>query len=1053
MLADSPSREQIATVLDRNLLVEAAAGSGKTQSLANRMAHGVITGLYRVQDLAAVTFTRKAAGNLRDRFQTVLEQKLPELTDPAQRERVQAALSHLESLFAGTIHSFCARLLRERPVEAGVSPGFEELDEAQDAQLIGHVWRRLLDRWKLEQSPYLAAMRQCGLDFASLRDTLRRVCANSDATFPAGDAPCPELEPTRGQLLAFAEELLSLVGPRARPMGCEVLPRALHFRNRLQRADLSRPSDLAAMLALWERYTKKSFAPGDWDCAGIPVKDLRARVFALIEGLQPVLESYLAAWRAHVYGHVMPILVEARAEVQQVRQEQALLNYQDLLFYAARLLREHPDVRAALQQKFRWLLVDEFQDTDPLQAEILFWLAAADDAPDWTRVGLRPGSLFIVGDPKQSIYRFRRADIDTYQTVRQRIEETGGQVLPLVTSFRSQPALLRWTNGVFRELFGQGGSGQAAHQPLQPDPGCSAGVEPVGVRTLVVPPVTNRFRVSEVEAPMIAQVIAAEVAAGRREYGDFLVLTRIKKPLQHVARALEAQGIPYEATGGSDFGASPSVRLLVDLLAVLADPEDSLRLVGLLRGPLFGASDPELYAYKRGGGRFVLPEEPLEGQEPVARALTFLLELRELTRSLPPVAAVERVLEKTGLLARAVTLTRGGAEAGRLVQALDLVRRAEEQGGTLAEGVRTLQEALESRELESVALEAGKRNVVRIMNLHQAKGLEARVVFLAAPTASSSSNVDAVIQRQGAEVVGYLEVRHGWTVLAHPAGWAEMQRGEEVYLEAEERRLLYVAATRAAELLVVSRFKEGRSPWSQLEPFLEGCPALTPGPVPAPEESELPALTVFPEEGEFRARWQDLATPGFRRRSITAAVREGQPEALMAALEAPAELGPDGGAAWGTLIHRLLEHCMRRPELTATELTRLARWFTYQDELLSELAEEAVRSVESVRASDFWGQAMQAGERLVEVPFALTQPGEDGQETLYYGVLDLALRQREGWDIVDYKTDRRELEELVDRYAAQVLTYAQLWRHLTGEEVRYAGLFGVREMKLSRDLR
>ncbi len=1054
MLADQQSRQQIETSLEQNLLVEAAAGSGKTESLARRMAHGVISGRYRVQEIAAVTFTRKAAGNLRDRFQTVLERRLPGLSDAGERERVETALSHLESLFAGTIHSFCARLLRERPVEAGVSPGFEELDEAADAELIGRVWRRLLDDWKLAQSPHLAALRECGLSPAQLREGLLRISANSDAVFPAGQAERPRLEPTRTALLTFAADLCELIGPRARYRECEVLPRAMAFRGRLERSGkLEDPAELAALLGMWERFTQKLFVPQEWDAPQIALRELRPRVFSLIEGLQPVLSEWLAAWRAYVYGHLIPILVEARDRAQKVRREQALLNYQDLLLYAARLLREHPEVRRALQEKFRWLLVDEFQDTDPLQAEILFWLAAENDAPDWHQVDLRPGALFIVGDPKQSIYRFRRADIDTYQTVRRRIAENGGQVLPLVTSFRSQPALLGWTNRVFSRLFGSGGPAQAAHQPLEPDPSRGPATEPVGVRTLVIPAATNRSRVGEAEAQAIAAFIASEVTAGRRCWGDFLVLTRVKRPLQTIARALEAQGVPYEATGGSDFSDSESVKLLADLLAVLSDPEDSLRLVGLLRGPLFGLSDAELYLFRRAGGRFTLPEKAIESDEPVAAALSFLIELRALTLSLPPVAAVERVLEKTGLLARAVTLTRGGAEAGRLWQALDLVRRAEQQGGSLADGLRSLQDALESHELESVALEAGKRNVVRIMNLHQAKGLEANVVFLAAPTSSSRFGVDTVIRRQGSEVVGYLEIKHRYKILAHPERWAELQQAESVYLQAEDRRLLYVAATRAAELLVVSRFKEARSPWGELEPFLETClplPASTPPPVPGPT---LEALSACPDESEYASRWQDLARPAYRRRSVTAAVREGQSQTLWAALDPPEQAGPDGGAAWGTLIHRLLEHCMRHPGTSEQDVARLARWLTCTDPDLAGLVEEAVRAVETVRASDFWRQAMEADERLVEVPFALAQPGEDQTPTVYYGVLDLALKQSDGWEVIDYKTDRQALDDLVERYATQVLTCAELWRHLTGDPVCYAGLFGVRESRLSQDLR
>ncbi|MEK7370315.1 MAG: UvrD-helicase domain-containing protein, partial [candidate division NC10 bacterium] len=140
--------------------------------------------------------------------------------------------------------------------------------------------------------------------------------------------------------------------------------------------------------------------------------------------------------------------------MKAARQRAVALNSGDLLESVARLLRERPDVRAALQRKYRWLFVDEFQDTDPIQAEVFLLLAAEPGAgPDWTQAPLRPGALFIVGDPKQSIYRFRRADIDTYTRVKERIQATGGRVLELTASFRSVPVRCRWANEVIPAFF------------------------------------------------------------------------------------------------------------------------------------------------------------------------------------------------------------------------------------------------------------------------------------------------------------------------------------------------------------------------------------------------------------------------------------------------------------------------------------------------------------------------------------------------------------------------------------------------------------------------
>src|SRR6202158_5683190 len=660
---DQAARDLIRERPDVTLLVEAGAGSGKTECLAQRMAMGVLEGRYQVQQMAAVTFTRKAAAELRARFQLTLESALAAESDPVRRERALHALRHLERLCAGPIHAFCAHLLRERPVEAGVAPGFSELDEVAEVDQRRWAGRDYLDRQRGEGAAALRELLDAGVRPVDLDRAFEKVCNYPEVAFPAGDAPRPAPARARAALEGFWAALTALLpdgGPREAT--CSVQRRMREFTRRLRVASLDDPRVVAELAAEWEgepRVVQKWWPRGKTD---------KERVEALFNALP----------------------------------------------------RDTLPFRAALQEKYRWLFVDEFQDTDPIQAEVILLLAGAPSTErDWTRVPLQPGALFVVGDPKQSIYRFRRADIDIYQAVRQRIEATGGQVATLTSCFRSVPALCDWINRAFGQLFP---TEPTPHQPgfagLQ---AARAEREPAfGVRTIEIPDaVAGGDAAARFDAEVIARFIRAQVDARRRAPGDFLVLTRTRRALPIYTRAIEAFRLPVEVSGGAAFAQSTAVTALADLLRALTDPDDGPAVVGVLRGPLFGLSDPELFRHRQAGFGFLVPAPNLaEMSGPVGEALRAMPRMYEWTRRLPAPAAVERVLEATGLLAPTAAGSPGGAEAGDLLHAVDRIRQVTEEGGTLADAAEALIEDLSSAEVESVPLEPGRTNVVRVMNLH-----------------------------------------------------------------------------------------------------------------------------------------------------------------------------------------------------------------------------------------------------------------------------------------------------------------------------------------------
>ena len=1048
---DKAVRDLIRARLDINLLVEAGAGSGKTECLAQRMAAGVLEGRYQVQQMAAVTFTRKAAAELRGRFQLTLERALAAERDETKRQRAQQALRHLERLFAGTIHAFCAHLLRERPVEAGVAPGFTELDEVAELDQRRWAWRDYLDRQRAQGSPALRELLDAGARPVDLDRAFDKVCNYPEVDFPGGDAPQPDPAPARAALQRFWAALTALLPDGApRESTCSVQKRMREFARRLRVASLEEPRVLAELVAEWEgepRVVQKWWLRGKTD---------KEQVEALFTALHRDALPFLDAWYRYVYRLALTLLLEGREHAAAARRRAVTLNYNDLLQYAATLLRNNLEVRAALQDKYRWLFVDEFQDTDPIQAEVILLLAGSPMTErDWTRVHLRPGALFVVGDPKQSIYRFRRADIEIYQRVRERIEATGGQVATLTTCFRSVPALCEWANTAFGKLFPVDPTphqpGFAGLQAARDEKGTA-----FGVRVIQIPEkISKGDDVARFDADAIARFIGAEVAVGRRKPGDFLILTRTRKALPIYTRALEALRLPVEVSGGAAFAQSSSVTGLADLLAALTDPDDGPAVVGVLRGPLFGVSDPELFRHRQAGFGFLITAPNLaEMPGPVGGGLRTLRSMYEWTRRLPAPAAVERILEATGLLALTTAGSPGGAEAGDLLHAVDRIRQVTEQGETLADAAEALIRDLESSEVESVPLEPGRTDVVRLMNLHKAKGLEAPVVFLADPVRGWMDNVDVRIVRDGLSALGYFELSrpkgdYGRTILGRPAGWKEHQEQERAYIEAEQRRLLYVAATRARDMLVVSRPANGGGrgrPWQRLEPFLAKAPALAVGPVavpPAPTVPDLSAGARVAAEADREARRETLRVPSWQVESVTGTAHRAGPYGHP--LQEGRTREPDTGMAWGSLIHFLLEHAMRGPQRDRAHLERLATWFAFNKTELRRVIPEALDTVERVMAAEFWQEALAAEERAVEVPFAVRVPEAGAAPRLLYGVIDLAFKTAAGWTLIDYKTDQLAagVDQLAARYAPQIRAYADHWSGHLNVPTR-AGLHFIR---------
>lgn len=1072
-IADAAARSSIADDLDSNMVVRAGAGAGKTHELVQRMVEVVRSGRSSVEHMAAITFTRKAAGELRMRFAAALEAVHKEAADPDVTANVEAAVRNVDRCYIGTIHGFCSRMLRERPIEAGLSPDFAEVDEREEWLMINDAWQRFGEKLIESNDPSIAILHDLELRHTDLFGFFLKRYNFSDVPLKPATERSPDLKRATEAVLDFVRECEPHV--RDVSQSTDALGRAVrHSMAFLGNHGIVTDRDRVRLLKIIDagRVTLKSWSDRDF------AKKSKERLAALKEG---VIRPALTSWYEYAYCRLGPFLDSAVDWFRRERLRENRLTFQDLLEYARHLLRDHPEVRTYFQRRYRRIFVDEFQDTDPLQAEMLMYLAADDpNERDWRKVNPNPGSLFIVGDEKQAIYRFRRADVDIFRFVTKRISETGGRVVELDTSFRSFGRLCAWINRTFEPLFGgNDGTYQSGFQPLvqhRPD-----GSDSTCVRRLVVDEHTltckpARAPVAEREAERVAEFIEAAMQ-GVTEFnsadtvngvlpknaspGDFLILTRTKKLLPVFASALEDRRIAYDITGGAGLDQSAELRALVEMLEAVAAPDDQVKLLAYLRGPLVGLSDEDLYDFKLGRGRFDFhwrqPSfEGIELGDRVSPALERLKSAERIMSVETPRAGIDRVMEELGLLPFGIAQSSGSFRIGSMLRALSYVSRWEATGMTWTAIVHELRSVLNDRatNFEGATLEAGKPDAVRIMNVHQAKGLQAPVVFLVdgAYGPSSRRPTSHVLRTGDAEYVSIRGERstpmgRGGETIAQPPDWAEDELDESRHEAAEETRLLYVAATRAANLLIVSQplLKSGRVVpiWDPMGAALQDVPVLDSvaasrlgGSGGSGIRSVEPKM-VYPD---FVADWARVKKPTYTMSTVS---RESK---------IPVDPQADGyGRDYGTLVHWLFELALtdRLPEDPSGVVRRAVQDMGSGQHGGEEIVSAALAALDRFRQSDIWHRARGATRLLAEVPVAARVDTPDTVPNVTRGQIDLLFLDADGWVVCDYKTDAFGSEEtrarLIDRYREQVMSYAAQWTAATTEPVVEQGLWLVQD--------
>jgi ATP-dependent helicase/nuclease subunit A len=1069
---DQRQRTLAQTDLKTTYLVEAGAGTGKTRILVERFVNCLRRGT-PLPSVAAITFTEKAAGDLRQRLTSRLEQYLAgaagELAGD-EREHLSRALSTIDTAVVSTIHSFAGRLLRERPVEAGVDPAFGQLDDLGSELLLARLWRDWLESI-VDESPAapgateLGAALEAGVNLGAVQKVAfahfgRRhaVRAREPVTSPDLTADVRRLQTWVAPLKAAAAQCVD----QGDTLCAGMLALAAVLGSLDGRRDAT---DVGwALVGIDQRRSSfgKKGAGNKANWPGGKDDPLLARDSAL-DSIEAAAARFLEFVAALTAGAARGFVAFAQEEQRAA----GVLDFDDLLGRARDLLAGHDMpardarlVRAYFQQKYRYLLVDEFQDTDPLQVEIVLLLAAANPADDdWRTLTLKPGKLFLVGDPKQSIYRFRDADIAIFHEVKQRICEQG-KVFPIEQNFRTLPGIVGWVNTAFAQIIGD------VDEDLRPkylpitawrnDPTRDLKVCVLRPQQLSDSEKTGEVR--EAEARALAGLLAGldQLAWVVRDpeakddpprparLGDVTILFRTFTAIEIYERALREARVPYRVEGGRSYFQRPEIVDVLAGLRALDVPGDELAVYAALHGSLFGFSDDELYAFYAAGGRFDLFAPAVAGFGEVAEGLTLLRELHEArtTRSIAHV--VDELIRRTRLH-EVLAADGGGPQAGgnleKLVQLADAF--SAEEGATFHAYVRKLAE-LQARadEGESPVGESGQ--FVRLMSIHKAKGLEFPVVVLAdvggQPRAVAYD--DVLIGSAGRRLMFGIAVDPpegvAKTARCHLAGDSAVRLREADARSFEARRLLYVAATRAMDRLVipvVSTTDPVKGSFlEQLHPFLlidEHSPAEGVALLKAAGSTVAPAPPpVLPPNDllERRAAWLEQRTKALAAARRPAPITSPSRLELLDRPDAAAGAPPSNEQALvlGHLVHEIME---RVPLDDQSALTAIA------DEAAREVGRSDLAVHAAALAAACWRsapvRAAAAGRHWRELPVSAAIG-----DILIEGYVDLVFDAGDGFVIVDFKTDRdADVSAAARRYELQLGAYAVALEEATGRHV------------------
>lgn len=1045
---DKTSRERIKTDLSTNFFVEAGAGSGKTTVLVDRMVAMVEAGI-DVSKICAITFTKAAAGEFYARFQRRLTQ--------LNTENARVALKNIDLCFMGTIDSFCNMLISEHPAAARIPSNASVISDDELNAFCLRAYSKI----------------QKG-EIGALTDRLHEKCEwfrryfwNPDAVFLAG---IKQLMQTKHVDYHFRLPSKKNCDENFREEKEEIL---LVLKYLLSHPEIVATDKPAPAKSAWEALNSKiHILQGRWDenlSDIIPVlktlsglrliaeykehvgelgaafdkiftahttgKNQKIAWYEVDESADPFLYQRLNSFR---YGAAMSFLVPAAKYVSNHLRVKGKLTYADYLLYLRDLLKEDASKNGRLishiSQRHRYFLVDEFQDTNPIQAEILFYLTGCEPKENWRECIPRPGSLFIVGDPKQSIYRFNNADVGSFLRVKELFHGETGEVLSLSRNYRSCETMCRWFNRVFSELMPEDTPMQSKFEkiPLGEKPKYKASFSGVYGYSVPFSREIESNKDPECVADIIERIISDpsitiqdsdnESIPRRPEYKDIMVITKRKSHLLTYMSTLQKHRIPYHVEGANLFQDCPALLILTYLMAGVADPYDKRAI----------------FCIDKLLGRKVTCEE--------------LIQYAKRGQSLSPAGLFTMLLEEEKVFARV-----SSQNAECVYFALELIRSAEITGEitSVKDAAIYLDQLVNGAHDQERGLQFDlNRNCVHLANLHKVKGLESPIVIFADPMGKSPVP-DKRIDYQ-------LNPPQGWLFsfdMATTYDYPKEKDLEKAALEQEIIRLLYVAATRARNVLIISKLDtQNKSTridfWKQLNLYADEdiFDRLAPCTQLPHNKKTLDAEALY-QEGEntsvlnnqvYECKTYTIKRPSTVKIKRATDSKEDPQEHgdAESSEETPKPFAKWNAALIGTMVHRLME-CLVMSN-NKMELEPLVTEIVMDYEADDEYYRGILRNVGNTMRSggypqsngvtqDLLTELLSADEVYCEVPFTFQEiQGEDA--CICDGVMDVVYRKNGRWHILDYKTNA-DPSDLDEQYAQQLSAYKHAFRNTMKADV------------------
>lgn len=1081
IVPDQDARTRCVTDFSANLVVEAAAGTGKTTLISCRVAMLLARG-HNPETIVAISFTEASASELSRRVHFVvnellegrvpleLEAALPNGLSLEHRVTLEAAARHLDELTVTTIHSFCQQIIVDNAVEAKLDPGIKVADEmAADAmfdQAFSDWFASALSSGKgLDRSVVVLAednpleVERELRDLAKIRRQHRRAqpprpdfSARPDIelvdaidAYSRWVADHPFDKKTNDYMAGFDQLRSHYDGAFAGEVDFDMLWR------------MTRPPRIGAMK--WKSFEFEAYQRlGPWKKAQGQEKglSLHEEVLALYGAVGNKLLALLAHIGSRMIWELSGSMQAAIDAYNEMKRRAAVMDFDDLLEHARDLVIGNPQVRDSVATRFPIILVDECQDSDILQIEILFAIAAKGAVSDWRQAQLRPGALFFVGDPKQSIYRFRNADIATYRAARDLIAgQPNGALVAITANFRSRSSIIDFVNLNFAEVF-DGGS-QPAYVALHPTIKDQPAVMPHVARLSIGTGDEGPGEVRRLEALAVAEIcdeLIGRLPVRQKDgsprparAGDIALMAASHTELWHYEQELERRRIPVASQAGKALMRRPETLDVLTLLRALSDATDKLAFGALLRGPIIGLSDAELLDIINELGEWkdgrppdlsLLTDVSGLSSAYAKSAIETLQRLRRRSLVVPPAQLLSEAIE--ALLMRPILAARHVSRNARAITNLDALLEMARRYSVF--GLSSLVEELQQQWERGATVQEGRRDsveeAVQIVTMHNSKGLEWPIV-IPISTATNFRPPSQFVHQPGDNTLH-------WVVGGVAPTSLDAARKEEERQQAFERqRMWYVVCTRARDLLIVPNLPTSRAAsWYRAvrldklelpEINLDGLPDRVVEDRAA--EANLQTAEKFAEQAAIVAasapelRWRQ---PSLHEADRTPAVLDLPPSSELTD-PAPRPIGT--GPLRGTLLHKLVE------EVIAGELTVSLEAMTARaDELLAELRAQLPGSKlefpDAVQAATLIRDTLAIKDVSTVLPFLEAEVpvwNADGGTLLAGRVDALIVREGRVLGVLDWKSDVKPSPEIKSRYVSQLDTYVAVTGAVAGAVV------------------